>query len=163
MWTSFCAVVGGVIGWFAKAISDYMSEKRLYDNRIRLEKEYGLYSDLWDKLFELRRAIGQAIEPISGGNVVRHDKCALDLFNAFHLAVWRGEPFMSASVFEPARKIVTTARRIINNIGTQMTLDEDCEKAPNRDFVERRMDDAGNSIRITPPRLRKSKSCAKVL
>ncbi len=45
---------GAFLGWFGKVIQDRISAKRLFDHRIRLEKEYSLYSDLWDKLFELR-------------------------------------------------------------------------------------------------------------
>ncbi len=106
-----------LIGWFVKVLADHMSEKRLCDHRIRLEKEYGLYSDLWDKLFELRRSVGQAVDSMSGTNEVRHDQEILDLFNAYQAVVRKGEPFMDVSVFTPAREIVRIAGRIISNIG----------------------------------------------
>jgi hypothetical protein len=112
------------IGWFLKVLSDRMSEKALYDHRLRLEKEYGLYSDLWDKLFELRRAVGQLVEPLGSTSEVRHDEQTLDLFNAYQAVVRKGEPFMSTSVFGPARQIATLARKIIGNVGEQQSLHE---------------------------------------
>lgn len=126
-----------VIGWFLKVLSDRMSEKALYDHRLRLEKEYGLYSDLWDKLFELRRAVGQLVEPLGSTSEVHHDEQTLDLFNAYQAAVRRGEPFMSTSVFGPARQIATLARKIIGNVGKQQSLHERRAKQLNTETDEK--------------------------
>lgn len=132
-------IFGGAIGWFLKMLADRMSEKRLFDHRIRLEKEYGLYSDLWDKLFELRRTVGQLVEPLSSTSEVRHDERTLKLFNAYQATVRKGEPFMSASVFIPARKIVEIARTIMNNVGKQQSFSESCGKAPNPEVHDQRL------------------------
>jgi len=125
-----------VIGWFLKVLSDRMSEKALYDHRIRLEKEYGLYSDLWDKLFELRRAVGQLVEPLSSTSEVRHDEQTLELFNAYQAAVRKGEPFMSTSVFGPAKEIATLARKIIHNVGKQQSPRGRCARGLNSEADE---------------------------
>ena len=117
-------LTGAVSGWFGKYIQDRISAKRLFDHRIRLEKEYALYSELWDKLFELRRAVNQLVETLGSTNVVRHDKQIIDLFNAYQGIVSRGEPFMSASVFTPARRILSIARQIISNTGEKEYLSE---------------------------------------
>ena len=132
-------IFGGVIGWFLKVLADRMSEKRLFDHRIRLEKEYGLYSDLWDKLFELRRAVGQLVEPLSSTSEVRHDERTLELFNAYQATVRKGEPFMSASIFVHARKIATIARTIIGNVGKQQSLSERCAEEPNPKAHDQRL------------------------
>ena len=118
------SVISLGVGWFLKVLSDRMSEKKLFDHRIRLEKEYELYSDLWDKLSELRRAVGQLVEPLSSTSLVRHDKDVINLFNAYQAAVRKGEPFMSSCVLNPASKIATLSRKIISNVGEQQSLSE---------------------------------------
>jgi hypothetical protein len=125
------AIVALVIGWSLKVLSDRMSQKALFDHRLRLEKEYGLYSDLWDKLFELRRAVGQLVKPLGTSGEPCAARQILDLFNVYQAAVRKGEPFMSASIFDPAREIATVARRIIDNVGNQRSLEERREKGLN--------------------------------
>ena len=92
---------------------------------VQEEADLRLYPDLWEKLFELRRAVGQLVESVSSTSVVRHDKDFIDLFNAYQTAVSKGEPFMSKSVFDPARKIVTLAREIHGNIGEKESLSDE--------------------------------------
>ena len=70
-----------------------MSETTLFDHRLRLEKEYELYTSLWDKLFELRRAVGQLVAPLSDGGVVCHAEQCRALFSAYQELVRKGEPF----------------------------------------------------------------------
>ena len=111
-----------VLGWFFKVVWDGMSQKRLFDHRLRLEKEYGLYSDLWEKLFELRRALSQIVEPLQSSGDVRHDNQILDFFNAYNSAVNKGEPFMSTSVFGPAKEVRTLARKIMSNVERERAL-----------------------------------------
>ena len=108
-----------VIGWFLKVLSDSISQETLFDHRLRLEKEYGLYSEMWDKLFDLRRAIGQLVEPLGSTADVRHDNDLLPIFNAYQSAVRKGEPFMRPSIYDPARKIAHLARQIISDTGKQ--------------------------------------------
>lgn len=122
MLNTLIAVASLVLGWLLKVFSDRMSQRTTFDHRIRLEKEYGLYCDLWDKLFELRRATGQLVEPLGSANTVRHDKDFFDLFNAYQGAVHKSEPFISTAVFDPASKIATLARRISSNIGERESL-----------------------------------------
>jgi len=126
-----------VTGWFLKLFSDRVSRKTLYDHRLRLEKEYGLYSDLWDKLFELRRAVGQLVESSGSTRYVGHDEQVLDLFNAYQATVRKGEPFMNTSVFGPARQVVTLADEIIGNVGKQQSLDERRAKQLNSESDEK--------------------------
>ncbi len=130
------AIVSLLIGWILKEISDRMSEKRLFDHRIRLEKEYGLYSDLWDKLFELRRAVGQLVNSLSSTNTVCHAKDFFNLFNAYQAAVRKGEPFMDTSIFDPANKIATIARRINYNLGKQESLSEPSTRGSDFEALE---------------------------
>lgn len=108
-----------VIGWFLKVLSDSMSQKVLFDRRLRLEKEYVLYIDLWDKLFDLRRAIEVFIDHFGNKFDEQHKDDAKKLrsiFNAYQSAVRKGEPFMTPSVYDPAREIVDLARQIIYDI-----------------------------------------------
>ncbi len=126
-----------VIGWFLKVLWDRRSQRTLFDHRLRLEKEYGLYSDLWEKLFKVRRALGQVVEQLGSTSNVRHDQQVLDLFNDYQLAVRKGEPFMSPSVFMPAREIATLARTIIENIGKQQSLDKLRERESNSDVKDK--------------------------
>ena len=134
------AIVLLVIGWFLKVLSDRRSQKKLFDHRLRLEKEYGLYSDLWDKLFELRRAVGQLFEPLVGTSAVRHDEQVHDRFNAYQAAVRKGEPFMSTSIFRPAREIAKLARKIMSNIDTQRSLSERREQRLSAEADEKLAD-----------------------
>jgi len=129
------AIASLVLGWFLKVLSDRWSERTTFDHRIRLEKEYGLYCDLWEKLFELRRAVGQVVDALSSTGVVRHDKDFVDLFNAYQSVVSKGEPFMSTSVFGPARKILTLAREIGGNIGEQESLSGPSARGANSDWL----------------------------
>lgn len=117
MLETLIAILSLILGWCLKVLSDRMSERTTFDHRVRLEKEYGLYCDLWEKLFELRRAVGQLVNPLSSTSAVPHDKDFVGLFNAYQAAVYKGEPFMSKAIFDPAGEIVTITRKIGDNIG----------------------------------------------
>jgi hypothetical protein len=99
------------------------------------EADLRLYHNLWEKLFELRRAVGQLVEPLSSTAVVRHETDFIDLFNAYQTVVSKGEPFMSKSVFDPAKKIVTLARGIHGNIGAKESLSRPSAKAAGSDWL----------------------------
>ena len=73
---------------------------------------------------------------MSSTSEVRHDEHTLELFNAYQTVVHKGEPFMSPSVFGPAREIASIGRRIINNIGEQESIDEDRERAIDSQFAD---------------------------
>ena len=115
---------GTILGWILKLLQDRWSHNRLYDHRFRLEKEYERYCDLWDKLFELQRAVSQLVARASSTDVVRHDEHVLQFFNVFQAVVRKGEPFMSKSVYGPARDIVRIVRDIRGNVGEQEVLSE---------------------------------------
>ena len=125
------AICSLVIGWFLKVLSDSKSQMMLFDHRLRLEKEYGLYSDLWDKLFELRRAVGDLIASLRTTNTVRHSEQLPELFNAYQQVVHKGEPFMSPSIYGPAREVVTLVRTIIDNVKDQQHIKNRREKEPS--------------------------------
>lgn len=138
--TALLPIATLVLGWLLKVLSDRWSERMSFDHQLRLEKEYALYSDLWDRLFELRRAVGDLVGLLIGTNAVRHGKDALERFNAYQAVVRKGEPFMSPSVYAPAREIVKLARQIIGNIGDQQSLSEFAAKGgPTEAMVEKRM------------------------
>lgn len=99
------------------------------------EADLRLDHDLWDKLVALRRAAGQIVEPLSNTAVVRHDKDFIDLFNAYQSVVIKGEPFLSASVFGPARRIVTLAREIHGNIAADESLSHPSARGADSEWL----------------------------
>jgi hypothetical protein len=112
-WVSlFLAALGG---WVLRAVGDRISQKRVFDHRLRLEKEYTLYTEVWDAVFELRRSVGQLVSPLGTTADVSHSDDVLDAFNICQERVRRGEPFMSSKVYDPAREIVKLAREIVDN------------------------------------------------
>jgi hypothetical protein len=112
-------ILGLILAGVFKLFHDRTSQKRLYDHRLRLEKEYERYCDLWDKLFELRRCVGQMTDSLSTNNVEWQGAFISQLFNQFQDAVRKGEPFMSQSVYEPCRDIVRLARGVNENARRQ--------------------------------------------
>lgn len=136
------AIGGIIVGWALHELSNRWSARRLFDHRVRLEKEYSLYVDLWEKLFELRRNLGAVFETVStAGGLPPSDDSITECFNACQAIVRKGEPFMSSLVFVPAREIVTLAREIINNLGKIRALnrrDEAVRIRPDTDAEEKR-------------------------
>jgi len=103
-------------GWVLKTITDRASEKQRLEHRLRVEKEYEIYSNLWDKLFEVRRAVGALTNPIDNPGDAQYRNNVRSIIDAYQSIVRKGEPFMKLSVYEPAREIVRLARRIIGAI-----------------------------------------------
>jgi tRNA-dihydrouridine synthase len=105
--------VGPLIG---TAVGAYLARKSAWGlerQRRQLEKEYEVYAMLWDALFEMVRTIANV--PLSiGSHVVPMEKI-VEAFDAYQLVVRRSEPFVSDSVFKPARRIVTLGRKIFGN------------------------------------------------
>ena len=134
---SVLVIIGALGMWILNLLQDHFSQKKLFDHRLRLEKEYGLYSALWDKLFELRRAVGQLVELLGSTDEVRHDKDLPDLFNAYQQVVRKGEPFMSTSVYDPAREVVTLAQKIICNESKHVSIHKHREKGLNSEADEK--------------------------
>ncbi len=121
---SAIAIGSLVLGWFLKVLADRMSQRKLFDHRLRLEKEYGLYADLWDQLFELRRAVGQLVSSLGSPGNVDHSAQVWEHFNCYQEAVRKGEPFMSESVYCPAREVVTLAWQIRGNAKEYQSINE---------------------------------------
>jgi hypothetical protein len=136
--------IGGIfLGWLLTVLSGRWSERRLFDHRVRLEKEYALYSDLWDKLFELRRTIGTVLAQHTTPDELPRDDEVTGWFNAFQAVVRKGEPFMSMSVYTPARDIAALAREIITNLGKIRAIDKDEDATHprrNSELEENRID-----------------------
>jgi hypothetical protein len=105
-------LVGIVVGWFLKLLSDSWSHRRTFDQRLRLEKEYQLYAELWEKMFDVRRTIGTAISPFTDSEDAPSDDAILKAFNGYQSVVRRGEPFFSASVYGPSRKASLLSRQM---------------------------------------------------
>jgi hypothetical protein len=113
------AVVGsGLFGFLGGALLQRWSANRLFDHRLKLEKEYSLYADVWEKLFELRRDLGGMLQAEVSRDI------AADRINAFQAVVRRNEPFMTTSIYNPAREIVRRAREILNNEDKVRAIDE---------------------------------------
>lgn len=108
----FLGFLGGIL---AKGLLDSVSHRRLFDHRLRIEKEYELYGKLWDKLFELRRVVGQFVSPLGNSDDEKNRDELIDLFNAYQTCLRKGEPFMTLKVYQPARKITMLVRNILGN------------------------------------------------
>jgi hypothetical protein len=108
-----------IIVWLLGRISERMSQKRLFDHRLRLEKEYGLYSDLWEKLFDLQESVGKLVQPFGATPYSPDDEHVLEAFSAYQTAIRKGEPFMRSEVYGPAWQIMMLAQEIIRRRGKQ--------------------------------------------
>lgn len=106
------AAGGWLLGFLSKILLDRWSNKTLFDHRLRLEKEYALYMDLWDKLFELRRDLGAWIEDVDTAGPPQTVEDVKAQLNAYIAVVRRGQPFISPTIFEPSRRIESLARNI---------------------------------------------------
>jgi hypothetical protein len=148
-------VLGGLIGWLGRFWADRMQRRELFDHRLRLEKEYQIYAELWDRLFEFKRSMHDAFDSVKGGNVETSWPQLADTFNAFQAVVRRNEPFMAPRVFGPANEIVTLGHRIesmhkrlqrLEERRRRITDDEAAEKAAEKQCAadteqERAMDE----------------------
>jgi hypothetical protein len=102
-----------------KGVSDRKTQQTQFDHRLRLEKEYEIYGKLWDTLFEMRRSIATLVVPTSSPAPIQE---VSDAFNVCQAVVRRNEPFITASVFEPARKILKLGRMIESNLRNNETI-----------------------------------------
>ncbi len=105
-------LIGGFLGWVGRYWADRLQRQGLFDHRLRIEKEYQIYAELWEKLFAFRIAAHGLVDPLQEG--VQEDPLQkyFNAFNAFQAVVCRNEPFIFAQVFEPANAIVTQGRVI---------------------------------------------------
>ncbi|MEX2171005.1 MAG: hypothetical protein WD851_16925 [Pirellulales bacterium] len=117
-------VLGVLLGSLIMAITGRRAQKREFDHRLRMEKEYSVYTHLWDALFELRRALGQLVEDPGNTAAANHGAQVIEHFNVFQGFVRKGEPFMHESIYAPVRDISGKARLIVFNIGKQEDFQE---------------------------------------
>lgn len=117
-------LIGGVLGWLGKYWADRLQRQELFDHRLRIEKEYQIYTDLWDKLFEFRRAVHGIVDTLQRDAEEDPHKRYVDTFNAFQAVVRRNEPFIYPSVYEPSRTIVEKGRTISSALQRIKSLDD---------------------------------------
>lgn len=106
--------IGTFFGWCLAVARDRLTHKRLFDHRLRLEKEYELYCALWAAMHKLRRDVGALVMPLST-NQPDLD-AAISSFNKYQDVVRTGEPFFPSRILKPARTACTLARDIIDNM-----------------------------------------------
>jgi len=100
-------LLGALVGWLARVWADRVQRRELFDHKLRLEKEYQIYADLWEKLFEFRRCAHGFVDPLQQGARADPWEPFVESFNAFQGVVSRNEPFIAPKVWEPARAIVS--------------------------------------------------------
>ena len=105
-------LLGAMVGWLARVWADRIQGRELFDHKLRLEKEYQIYTDLWDKLFEFRRNAHAIVDPLQEGIPGDPWEAFVESFNVFQGVVTRNEPFIAPKVWEPARAIVSQGRVI---------------------------------------------------
>ena len=139
--TGTALVIGGAIGgWLLKVLESHLSQRTAFSFRFRLEKEYERYCDLWEKLVELRRKVGELSEPLGSASNFLFMQHVGDLFNAYQGAVRKGEPFMSSAVYKPAREIVRLAQSILDNERTRHSLIEQRGKCDDQMIAEKQLE-----------------------
>jgi hypothetical protein len=100
-----------------KFLADRWLQRSQFHHRVRLEKEYALYAEIWESLFILRRDLGSLVKPdqIPPEELPTFDEVIAG-FNTYQSIVRRGEPFMHPSVAKPARAITERVRSVIKNL-----------------------------------------------
>ena len=105
-------MLGGLLGWLGRVWHERTARRELFDHRLRLEKEYGICSDLWDRLFEFRRTAGALASLIDDAPDEDPDEAFANTFNSLQEVVRRNEPFVPKGVYEPAREVVRLGREM---------------------------------------------------
>ncbi len=117
-------LLGWLLGVFGRLWTERIQQRASFDHRLRLEKEYQTYAELWDRLFEFKRSMHEAFDSVGGGNVETSWPQLADTFNSFQAVVRRNEPFIVPRVFGPANEIVTQGHRIESIHKRLQTLEE---------------------------------------
>ena len=135
-------ILGILLGAAVKWLADIWLQRTQFHHQLRLEKEYGSYSDLWEALFVLRRDLGALVDPdlIPIGQLPEIDDVTRK-FNAYQSIVRRGEPFMHQSVVGPARAITERGRAVIDNL--KIINDLDLKDETNMAVASRLEDENG--------------------
>ena len=113
------AVGAWMIGVLSKMFFDRRSANTQFDHRLRLEKEYALYSELWERLCDVRRDLTAYIDPLDSPFSKPKLEEVAQRFKAYEELVRRGEPFMDFMVFEDAKSVRELADDIIKNTKIQ--------------------------------------------
>lgn len=131
-------VIGGLIGWAGKYVNDLFQRQELFDHRLRIEKEYQIYTELWEKLFEFRIAAHGLVDDISEAAEWKDpsDQFFASL-NKFQAIVRRNEPFIHESILTPSDAIVLNGRAIANASNRVARLDEYRVKIRNPEAEEK--------------------------
>lgn len=106
--------LGGLLGWLGRFYADRLQRREQFDHQLRLEKEYQIYSGLWESLFEFRRAAHGMVDPLQDGTEDDPRQEFVSAFNSFQSVVRRNEPFIVPEVFEPSRAIVSQGWTIVS-------------------------------------------------
>lgn len=139
-------LVGVFVGWGLKTCSEFWSQRRLFDQRLRLEKEYQLYIELWDRFFELRRTLGTAISPCTHTEDMPDDEHIRSHFNDYQSVVSRGEPFYSRAIYRLVREVLLPSRKIVKNCQQIANLKQ--QQADNRVEINRLEDENKESYEL---------------
>lgn len=105
-------LLGGLFGWLGRVYAERLHRRELFDHQLRLEKEYQIYSDLWERLFDFRIAAHGLVDSLQDRVHENAHGTFIDTFNAYQAVVRRNEPFIVPPVFQPARAIVSYGRAI---------------------------------------------------
>lgn len=119
-------LLGGLLTWAGQLITQRVSRTDEFDKRMRLDKEYALYGDVWEKLFNLRRAMGEYADlsfqnSDSTGNA--HTKFA-DVLVEYEDSITHNEPFIHSSVLPLAQQVLDDVRQILFNERRNNRLDK---------------------------------------
>ena len=136
------AFLGALFTLVVTLIVQRVSQARLFDHRLRLEKEYQIYCDLWDSLFEFRRSAGNLADASDEGKALADFEATL---NRYQSVVRRNEPFVHQSIYEPARELVTLGRRMhleSPKIGRRKKCQQKAATADSDEQAEKRQFDA---------------------
>lgn len=117
-------LLGGLLVWLGRVWAERAQRRELFDHKLRLEKEYQIYCDLWEKLFEFRRAAHGLVDALQEGAQGDPWQEFLDSFDAYQAVVRRNEPFIAPAIYGPARAIVKQGRAIESSTRQLRRLDE---------------------------------------
>ncbi len=117
-------LLGWLLAMFGRLWTERIQQGVSFDHRLRLEKEYQIYAELWDRLFEFRQIADAVVNKRPHEAVEDPRQCFAAIFDAFQAVVRRNEPFIVAQVFGPARHIVTQGRVIDAVYKRLQTLEE---------------------------------------
>jgi hypothetical protein len=113
-WSAVSAIGGAALVFVVQWLNNRASQTRSFDQRLRLEKEYQVYTGLFERLFQLRGVLGNLLSDEFTEPHSPHEN-VLEAFNGYRAAVRHGEPFIHTAVLTPAREIDAIAGEILFN------------------------------------------------